>query len=128
MDVQREKQARFNAIDTCVVLYMNQVECLQDGKLADDLSDAIVFSSKELERLKRRALVRGAAPAGGGAWGFVRGHLPVLALLPCSLLQWLPSVTPEYHSSRGGGFWAKVQRSTWDMQNVALDKPHLTWL
>lgn len=53
-EFQREKQARLNQIDVIVSLRMHQIEYLVDGNLPTDLSQALVFSEQELERLKRR--------------------------------------------------------------------------
>jgi esterase/lipase len=60
-EFQREKQASLNEIDVMVMLYAHQIEYLVDGRLPMDLSGAVVFSNKELERLKCRIHVR--APA-----------------------------------------------------------------
>ena len=47
-----------NQIDVVVNLKMHQIEYLADGRLPEDLSQGLVFSHEELERLKRRIGVR----------------------------------------------------------------------
>ncbi|KAJ9527700.1 hypothetical protein QJQ45_025974 [Haematococcus lacustris] len=53
-EFQKEKQGALNQIDVVVNLRMHQVEYLVDGRLPEDLSAALVFSSQELQRLKQR--------------------------------------------------------------------------
>ena len=53
-EFQREKQGRLNQIDVIVSLRLHQIEYLSDGKMPVDLSQALVFSRDELERLRRR--------------------------------------------------------------------------
>ena len=52
-------QGRLNQIDVVVNLKMHQIEYLVDGRLPTDLTQGLVFSDKELEKLKRRIEVRG---------------------------------------------------------------------
>eukprot|EP00798_Chlamydomonas_sp_ICE-L_P007462 gene7462-603_t len=53
-EFQKEKQGRLNQIDVVVNLRMHQIEYLVDGRLPEDLSQGLVFSNVELQRLKRR--------------------------------------------------------------------------
>ena len=57
-EFQQEKQASLNEIDVMVMLYAHQIEYLVDGRLPMDLNGAVVFSNKELARLRRRIDVR----------------------------------------------------------------------
>lgn len=57
-EFQQEKQASLNEIDVMVMLYAHQIEYLVDGRLPMDLSGAVVFSNKELARLRKRIDVR----------------------------------------------------------------------
>uniref|UniRef100_A0A7S1SJP0 Cilia- and flagella-associated protein 44 n=1 Tax=Tetraselmis chuii TaxID=63592 RepID=A0A7S1SJP0_9CHLO len=54
IEFQKEKQGKLNEIDVVVTLSMHQMEYLVDGKLPYDLSNALVFSNTELEKLKSR--------------------------------------------------------------------------
>jgi len=54
IEFQKEKQGKLNEIDVVVTLSMHQMEYLVDGKLPYDLSQALVFSNTELEKLKSR--------------------------------------------------------------------------
>ena len=52
---QKEKQAKLNEIDVVVTLKMSQIQYLEeDGRLPSDISAALVFSNKTLERLRHR--------------------------------------------------------------------------
>lgn len=53
-----DPQGRLNQIDVVVNLKMHQIEYLVDGRLPTDLTQGLVFSDKELEKLKRRIEVR----------------------------------------------------------------------
>ena len=55
---QREKQARLNQVEVVLLLRLHQIEFLQDGRLPQDLSGALLFSNTELEKLKRRVHVK----------------------------------------------------------------------
>ena len=55
---QREKQARLNQVEVELLLRLHQIEFLQDGRLPQDLSGALLFSNTELEKLKRRVHVK----------------------------------------------------------------------
>ena len=52
IEFQKEKQGKLNEIDVVVTLAMHQMEYLVDQKLPYDLSQALVFSNTELEKLK----------------------------------------------------------------------------
>lgn len=54
---QREKQAKLNQVEVVVLLRMHQIEFLQNGRLPEDLSGALLFSSTQLDKLKRRVHV-----------------------------------------------------------------------
>ena len=55
---QREKQARLNQVEVVLLLRLHQVHILQeDGQVPSDLSGALLFSSAELDKLKRRVHV-----------------------------------------------------------------------
>ena len=54
IEFQKEKQGKLNEIDVVVTLSMHQIEYLIDQKLPYDLSQALVFSNTELEKLKVR--------------------------------------------------------------------------
>uniref|UniRef100_A0A061QH80 Wd repeat-containing protein 52 n=2 Tax=Tetraselmis sp. GSL018 TaxID=582737 RepID=A0A061QH80_9CHLO len=54
IEFQKEKQGRLNEIEVVVTLAMHQMEFLVDQKLPSDLSQALVFSNTELEKLKSR--------------------------------------------------------------------------
>ncbi|KAL3160143.1 hypothetical protein ABBQ32_010912 [Trebouxia sp. C0010 RCD-2024] len=51
---QREKQGRLNQVEVVLLLRLHQIEYLQDGRLPSDLSGALLFSTAELDKLKRR--------------------------------------------------------------------------
>lgn len=51
---QREKQKKINNLDIVVMLRLNQIEYLKDGRLPSDLSASLAFDSRDLERLQRR--------------------------------------------------------------------------
>lgn len=51
---QREKQKKINNLDIVVTLRLSQIEFLKDGVLPADLSAALAFDSKDLDRLHRR--------------------------------------------------------------------------
>jgi len=53
-EFQKEKQQALNQIDVIVNLKMHQIEYLVDRRIPDDTSAGLVFSSRELERLKNR--------------------------------------------------------------------------
>ena len=55
---QREKQARLNQVEVVLLLHLHQIDYLQDGQLPSDLSGALLFSTAELDKLKRRVHVR----------------------------------------------------------------------
>jgi hypothetical protein len=57
-DFQRQKQAKLNEIDVTVLLHLHQIEYLVDQRLPADLSNALVFSSTDLARLRSRIDVR----------------------------------------------------------------------
>lgn len=57
-EFQQEKQASLNEIEVMVMLYAHQIEYLVDGRLPMDLNGAVVFSNKELARLRKRIDVR----------------------------------------------------------------------
>lgn len=57
-EFQQEKQASLNEIDVMVMLHAHQIEYLVDGRLPADLKGAVVFSNKELARLRKRIDVR----------------------------------------------------------------------
>lgn len=52
IEFQKEKQGKLNEIDVVVTLAMHQMEYLVEQKLPYDLSQALVFSNTELEKLK----------------------------------------------------------------------------
>ena len=55
---QREKQARLNQVEVVLLLRLHQIQLLQeDGQVPSDLSGALLFSSAELDKLKRRVHV-----------------------------------------------------------------------
>lgn len=54
---QREKQVRLNQVEVVLLLRLHQIHYLQDGQLPSDLSDALLFSNAELDKLKRRVHV-----------------------------------------------------------------------
>ena len=54
---QREKQGRLNQVEVVLLLRLHQIEYLQDGQLPSDLSGALLFSTAELDKLKRRVHV-----------------------------------------------------------------------
>ena len=55
---QREKQARLNQVEVVLLLRLHQIHILQeDGQVPSDLSGALLFSSAELDKLKRRVHV-----------------------------------------------------------------------
>ena len=55
---QREKQARLNQVEVVLLLRLHQVHILQEnGQVPSDLSGALLFSSAELDKLKRRVHV-----------------------------------------------------------------------
>lgn len=51
---QTEKQRKLNELDVVVTLKMSQVQCLQENKLPNDVSDCLVFTNAELKQLKDR--------------------------------------------------------------------------
>ena len=51
---QREKQKKINNLDIVVMLRLNQIDYLKDGRLPSDLSASLAFDSRDLERLQRR--------------------------------------------------------------------------
>lgn len=57
-DFQKEKQARLNEIEVMVMLHAHQIEYLEDDRLPADMSQAVIFSNKELARLRGRIDVR----------------------------------------------------------------------
>ena len=57
-DFQREKQAALNELEVTVLLHAHQIEHLVDSRMPADLSDALVFSKTQLERLRCRIDVR----------------------------------------------------------------------
>ncbi|XP_038610696.1 cilia- and flagella-associated protein 44 isoform X2 [Tachyglossus aculeatus] len=50
----REKQQRLNELPVVIPLKLHQVECVVNGEVPSDLSDALVFSNLSLERLQER--------------------------------------------------------------------------
>merc|ERR1712166_34995 len=48
---QNEKQQRFNALDVVVLLSLDQLQCLVDNKLPDDMSECIIFTNHGLQSL-----------------------------------------------------------------------------
>lgn len=51
---QKEKQKKINNLDIVVTLRLNQIQFLEKGKLPADLSKALAFDSKDLDRLENR--------------------------------------------------------------------------
>lgn len=51
---QKEKQKKINNLDIVVMLRLNQIQFLENGKLPADLSKALAFDSHDLDRLKNR--------------------------------------------------------------------------
>jgi hypothetical protein len=51
---QKEKQKKINNLDIVVTMNFNQLQYLEKGYLQSDLSDALVFDSKNLDRLQER--------------------------------------------------------------------------
>ena len=55
---QREKQTRLNQVEVVLLLSLHQIQFLQEnGQVPSDLSGALLFSSAELDKLKRRVHV-----------------------------------------------------------------------
>ncbi|KAK9811670.1 hypothetical protein WJX72_008037 [[Myrmecia] bisecta] len=54
IEFQKEKQGKLNEIDVTVTLRLHQIEFLEAGQLPEDLSQALVFSDRELARLQKR--------------------------------------------------------------------------
>lgn len=76
---QREKQGRLNQVEVVLLLRLHQIEYLQDGRLPSDLSGALLFSTAELDKLKRRVQV---SPVSACACGIRVFELrPVLCLM-----------------------------------------------
>lgn len=51
---QREKQKKINNLDIVITLRLSQIEFLKNGRLPADLSAALAFDSRDLDRLHRR--------------------------------------------------------------------------
>ena len=51
---QKEKQKKLNDLDIVVTLNFNQLQLTEKGYLPSDLSEALVFDSRNLERLQSR--------------------------------------------------------------------------
>jgi hypothetical protein len=48
---QNEKQQRFNALDVVVLLSLDQLQCLVDSKLPEDMSECVIFTNSGLQSL-----------------------------------------------------------------------------
>jgi len=51
---QTEKQQKLNELDIVLTLRMNQIQCVLDNKLPDDMTDCLVFTNSGLKRLDER--------------------------------------------------------------------------
>ena len=52
--IKKEKQKKINNLDIIVTLRFDQIQFIEKGYLPNDLSDALVFDSKNLVRLQER--------------------------------------------------------------------------
>ena len=52
--IKKEKQKKINELDIVVTIRLNQLQYLEKGKLPNELSDALVFDSRNLDRLQGR--------------------------------------------------------------------------
>lgn len=64
MAFQREKQGRLNQVEVVVLLRLQQIDFLQDGQLPEDLSGALLFSTAQLDKLKKRVQVSNISKQG----------------------------------------------------------------
>lgn len=53
-DFQKEKQKKINDLDIVVTMRLNQLQYLEDGRLPNDLSQALAFDSQNLGSLQVR--------------------------------------------------------------------------